>query len=495
MSAPRFIPRYDGAAHCFHGILKLFLQSPVDRRLARRHGYATRPLQGLDIFSFCPRTLLLTRPCAFQSRSFSSAPLPLPPRTSSTSKSPTLRIDTTGRKRNNAAWTPEADRQLLNLRAQGHTWTQIGEVLGKSRQACNRRYDSELDPKLGRNFWEEDPDRVEILTALVQQKFTWGEIGEQLGTKGSSCEKQWRIIQRQNEEANGVEAMSPPKFSRKDLATLKAAVMDHGTQWDIIARETFGSVFAPTQLRRQFMNQERKRCVWTAEQEASLSMTVATSYGDIPDITQCDNIISVNQWQSIANQIPGDHTGVECKARWLKLRVLEQRKKPTKRHEEDEDDRGSWTQEQSALLRELIEDIKAHGLRRHANEQPKIDWDWVAEEMGGAFTRAQCKSRWTRMSRNTGSTRAGAWQPQELEAMVMGLCQEGASWTVIHREHLSSRSPSFIQGKWKSMAAKIRQDMVIHQRLWPESCKELFHGILAETLQELEKQRPELCSY
>lgn len=442
----------------------------------------------------------MTRPCAFQSRSFSTAQ-PLPLRTSSTSKSPRLRIDHAGRKRNSAAWTPEADQQLLDLRAQGQTWTQIGQILGKSRQACNRRFDTVLDPKLGRNFWEEDPDRVEILVALVQQKFTWSEIAEQLGTKASSCEKQWRITQRKDEgdsndkgDKEAKESKMPPKFTRKGLATLKAAVMEHGTdQWDTIAREAFDSVFTPTQLRHQHMNLERKRNVWTVAQEASLSLTVVTLFGDIPDITQCDIIISDDRWQSIASQIPGDHTGIECRKKWLKLRVLEQ-KKPTMARHEEEDDRVTWTQEQSALLRELIEDIKIHGLRQHANEPPKIDWDWVAEEMGGAFTRTQCKSRWTRMSNTTSSTKTGPWQPQELESMVTGLCQEGASWTVIHRKHLSSRSPSFIQGKWKSMAAKIRQDMVIHQRSWLESCKELFHGTLVETLQELKKRRPELCS-
>ncbi|KAG0018805.1 hypothetical protein BGZ82_000324 [Podila clonocystis] len=412
-----------------------------------------------------------------------------------------LRIDHAGRKRNSAAWTPEADQQLLDLRAQSQTWTQIGQVLGKSRQACNRRFDTVLDPRLGRSFWEEDPDRVEILAALVQQKFKWSEIAEQLGTKASSCEKQWRITQRQEEEKSNdkeaKEAKAPPKFTRKDMTTLKAAVMEHGTdQWDIVAQEAFDSVFTPALLRHQHMNQERKRNVWTVAQEASLSLTVLTLFGDIPDITQCNSIISDNQWQSIASQISGDHTGVECKKKWLKLRVLEQKKKPTMtRYEEEEDDRVTWTQEQSALLHELIEDIKTHGLRRHANEPPKIDWDWVAEEMGGIFTRTQCKSRWTRMSKTTSSTKIGTWQPQELEQLVTGLCQEGALWTVIHREHLSSRSPSFIQGKWKSMVAKIRQDMAVHQRSWPESCNELFHGTLVETLQELEKRRPELCCH
>ncbi|KAF9308072.1 hypothetical protein BG003_011653 [Podila horticola] len=500
MSAPRFIPRHDAASHSFHSILKLFLQSPVDRRLARKHGYASRPIQGLGLLSLCPRSLILTQPLVFQSRSFSTAPLPLPLRTSSASKSPKLRIDHAGRKRNSTAWTPEADQQLLNLRAQGQTWTQIGEVLGKSRQACNRRFDTVLDPKLGRNFWEEDPDRVEILAALVQQKFAWSEIAEQLGTKASSCEKQWRIMRRRDEEdfhdKEAKETKARPKFTRKDMATLKAAVIEHGTdEWDIIARKAFGSIFTPTQLRHQYMNQERKRNVWTAAQEASLSLTVAALFGEIPDITQCDSAISDDHWRSIASHIPGDHTSVECKKRWLKLRVLEQTKKPTKTQHEEEDDRVTWTQEQSALLRELIEDIKIHGLRRHANELPKVDWDWVAEEMGGAFTRIQCKSRWTRMSKATSSTKTGPWQPQELEAMVTGLYQEGASWTVIHRVHLSSRSPSFIQGKWKSMAAKIRQDMVIHQRSWPEACEELFHGTLVETLQELERRRPELCSH
>ncbi|KAG0086357.1 hypothetical protein BGZ92_008199 [Podila epicladia] len=334
---------------------------------------------------------------AESSRSFSTAP-PLPPRASTTSKSPRLRIDHTGRKRNSAVWTPETDQQLLDLRAQGQTWTQIGQALGKSRQACNRRFDAVLDPKIGQNFWEEDPDRVEILVALVQQKFTWSEIAEQLGTKASSCERQWRIAQRRNEEDSNdkadKEAKVPPKFTRKDLATLKAAVMKHGTdQWDIIAREAFDSVFTPTQLRHQHMNQERKRNVWTVAQETSLSLAVVTLFGDISDITQCDIIISGDQWQSIASQIPGDHTGIECKKKWLKLRVLEQKKKPTMtQHEEEEDGRVTWTQEQSALLRELIEDIKIHGLRRHGNEPPKIDWDWVAEEMGGAFTRTQYRT-------------------------------------------------------------------------------------------------------
>ncbi|KAF9420459.1 hypothetical protein BGZ94_009118 [Podila epigama] len=376
MATVRFIPYHDSIHHCLHKVLGQFGHAPATRLI---HGQYTPPAKGRAAHERAPSLL------ASLHRHYSSA------------LSPSVRVDTTGRqKRNSAPWTSEDDQALLRLREQGCTWGEVGRAMRKSRQACSHRFNTVLDPVLGDSFWRQDPHRSEILAALVHQKFSWKEIAQQLNTNASSCEHQWRVLQRRDVATENTTIAvnsggTRSKLSRQDLERLQSAVQLHGTdQWETIAKETFDMAFTATYLRHQYIAQERKRQVWTMSQEEQLLLAVQKILdGDLEDISSCDRLICDQQWQRIAEQIQGKHTALECKNKWLKLKFLKAKREAKMSQsvslglqQDDLNLRITWTPEQTAALRALVEDMKTLAVEKQSEESFKIDWGMVADKMG-----------------------------------------------------------------------------------------------------------------
>jgi len=92
-----------------------------------------------------------------------------------------------------------------------------------------------------------------------------------------------------------------------------------------------------------------------------------------------------------------------------------------------------WTPEQSENLKNLIE-VSFPGSYR-------INWVWVAAQMGNAFTRKQCKNKWEIMRRRMGTE-------DEIQLLRRGYQEFGPSWGQIQEKYLPERSRGGISIMW-----------------------------------------------
>ncbi|CAO3570803.1 unnamed protein product [Mortierella alpina] len=438
-----------------------------------------------------------------------------PPALSAPFSSPKLRIHSAGARRNNSYWFPEDDSRLLALRHKGLPWHQIGQALGRSRQACNRRFNAVLDPENGKPFWTRHPEMNAILETLVAQRLGWSKIADYIGINASSCEKQWRELKHQQElqqksrmQTETASARKPQKVKSKpvkhrpfrmtDVELLKAAVAEHGThRWDTIAQIVFQSRYTVHHLRYQYSRLERTRQVWTLQQDNQLLQVVARWVSKDQHLSPEKVDIPDSQWDAIADATQGEHTGEECRRRWLKLllrgskRIARARARdestPSAKPSTDDQEpkRVVWTTEQSLLLESIIQDLK----RTH---EDRIEWKVVSDRMGPGFSKAQCKSRWNRMIEQSSLSKTGSWNSQELEHLFSGLLAVGPAWTEIHRQWLPGRSPKFIQGKWKQILGRVNQDQVIQRLSWQDACVNSFGSKVGGILDQAARKWPNI---
>ncbi|KAF8980413.1 hypothetical protein BGZ46_004237 [Entomortierella lignicola] len=92
-----------------------------------------------------------------------------------------------------------------------------------------------------------------------------------------------------------------------------------------------------------------------------------------------------------------------------------------------------WTPEQSENLKKLIE-VYFPGAYR-------INWVWIAAQMGNAFTRKQCKNKWEIMRRRMGTD-------DEINLLKQGYQEFGPSWGQIQEKYLPERSRGGISIMW-----------------------------------------------
>jgi len=98
-----------------------------------------------------------------------------------------------------------------------------------------------------------------------------------------------------------------------------------------------------------------------------------------------------------------------------------------------------WTQQQSQQLKNLIEDCFPGGYR--------INWVWVASQMGNTFTRKQCKNKWEIMRRRAGTE-------EEISLLKKGHEEFGPSWSKIQEKYLPERSQGGISIMWSLLQAR-----------------------------------------
>ncbi|KAF9279434.1 hypothetical protein BGZ68_007911 [Mortierella alpina] len=98
-----------------------------------------------------------------------------------------------------------------------------------------------------------------------------------------------------------------------------------------------------------------------------------------------------------------------------------------------------WTQQQSEQLKNLIEDCFPGGYR--------INWVWVASQMGNTFTRKQCKNKWEIMRRRAGTE-------DEINLLKQGHEEFGPSWSQIQEKYLPERSQGGISIMWSLLQAR-----------------------------------------
>ncbi|KAF9425801.1 hypothetical protein BGZ94_007217 [Podila epigama] len=98
-----------------------------------------------------------------------------------------------------------------------------------------------------------------------------------------------------------------------------------------------------------------------------------------------------------------------------------------------------WTVEQSENLKNLIE-VYFPGSYR-------INWVWVAAQMGNAFTRKQCKNKWEIMRRRMGTD-------EEISLLKKGYSEFGPSWGQIQEKYLPERSRGGISIMWELLEGR-----------------------------------------
>ncbi|KAH9260306.1 hypothetical protein BASA81_001476 [Batrachochytrium salamandrivorans] len=150
---------------------------------------------------------------------------------------------------------------------------------------------------------------------------------------------------------------------------------------------------------------------WTQEQDDALRAAVEKH--------------GAKQWKSIAQEIPGGRTHIQCLQRWSK--VL----KPGLV-------KGAWTEEEDALL------------SYHVREMVKGNWVGVAEHVIGR-TPKQCRERWMLVLDPT--IKKDGWTQEEDEQLMRLHQAHGNAWALIAKQ-LQGRTENSTKSRFKSLERK-----------------------------------------
>ncbi|KAJ8517032.1 hypothetical protein ONZ45_g5735 [Pleurotus djamor] len=96
-----------------------------------------------------------------------------------------------------SAWTPAEDEKLIECyTALGPRWSAIArQIVGRTDDACSKRYREALDPTLKKDDWtpEEDQKLAEVYSRVGVK---WGQVGQELNRSGLACRNRWRLLER-----------------------------------------------------------------------------------------------------------------------------------------------------------------------------------------------------------------------------------------------------------------------------------------------------------
>ncbi|KAF9170325.1 hypothetical protein BGX20_009109 [Mortierella sp. AD010] len=119
-----------------------------------------------------------------------------------------------------------------------------------------------------------------------------------------------------------------------------------------------------------------------------------------------------------------------------------------------------WTPEQSENLKNLIE--------VHFPGSYRINWVWVAAQMGNAFTRKQCKNKWEIMRRRMGTE-------DEINLLKRGYQEFGPSWGQIQEKYLPERSRGGISIMWDLLETREAEQQNM-KKSGPRAIRGASHG-------------------
>ncbi|KAF9575140.1 hypothetical protein EC968_004366 [Mortierella alpina] len=97
-------------------------------------------------------------------------------------------------KHSSRAWTAEEDVEILQLRQDGASFSNIGSRLRIDARQCYHRYYTVLDPALQQKEWT--PEMVEKLRFYVDQGLAWTTISKDLGFHRLACKEKYKEISR-----------------------------------------------------------------------------------------------------------------------------------------------------------------------------------------------------------------------------------------------------------------------------------------------------------
>ncbi|KAF9965272.1 hypothetical protein BGZ70_005142 [Mortierella alpina] len=91
-------------------------------------------------------------------------------------------------------WTAEEDEEILQLRRDGASFSNIGQQLRVDARQCFHRYYTVLDPALQEKVWT--PEMIEKLRFYVEQGLAWTTISKDLGFHRLVCKEKYKEISR-----------------------------------------------------------------------------------------------------------------------------------------------------------------------------------------------------------------------------------------------------------------------------------------------------------
>lgn len=105
------------------------------------------------------------------------------------------------------AWTEEATDQLIELHRQGLPYSDIGARLGVTKNAVTSKVqrlieEGVLQPRVDQVVWSDED--MEKLFRLRAQGNTWAEIADKLGRKITACHLMYRREKERRDEANRI---------------------------------------------------------------------------------------------------------------------------------------------------------------------------------------------------------------------------------------------------------------------------------------------------
>lgn len=99
------------------------------------------------------------------------------------------------------AYTPEQEQQIINLYKQGLTYAAIGKIMGKSKSAMKQKIDKmrkeqnfERECQLRSKYGGYTPAQDAVIREMRAQGKSYEEIGDQIGKSKEAVRKRYNMI-------------------------------------------------------------------------------------------------------------------------------------------------------------------------------------------------------------------------------------------------------------------------------------------------------------
>uniref|UniRef100_A0A1J3DIY7 Myb-like protein L n=1 Tax=Noccaea caerulescens TaxID=107243 RepID=A0A1J3DIY7_NOCCA len=257
-------------------------------------------------------------------------------------------IDTINESIKNLEITPEMIRQFLPK----VNWDQLAStyIKGRSAAECEARWMSSEDPLINHCPWTAEEDNN--LRLIIEEKgFTdWLHIAVSLGTNRTP----FQCLARYQRSLNA--DVLRKEWTAEEDDQLRAAVDLYGEKdWQSVANALEGRTGTQCSNRwKKTLHPTRQKVgKWSSEEDKRVKVAVT--------------LFGAKSWHKIAQFVPG-RTQVQCRERWVNSL-------------DPKVNRGKWTKEEDAKLREAITE---HGYS---------SWSKVATDLS-CRTDSQCRRRW-----------------------------------------------------------------------------------------------------
>lgn len=104
-------------------------------------------------------------------------------------------------------WSPAEDAKLqLAVSAYGNSWVDVATMMdGRSNEQCRDRWNERLDPKINKEAWTEEEDKLLMDTVGELGEGKWKAVSEKMGNgrKDSACRSRYETLKKSKAKATG----------------------------------------------------------------------------------------------------------------------------------------------------------------------------------------------------------------------------------------------------------------------------------------------------